>query len=337
MTTSLPGTRPPGPLSARTPEDLLAIAPVVLGFWPEESVVMLTFGAGRPFHARINLPPAPDQTLAALRELSDALFGPARRHGVAQVVLLYFTADPEAAAGAHRALRRAARRAGIEIVTALSADGARYREVSATGRRPGPGVPYDLSVHPFVLQALVTGRLTHRTRDEMVASLAADDAASAAVGAALCRSGLVDAGPPGDGRAIGEQGRWVEGLVRRGVASGRAPTDEELARLLWVMQSVRVRDAAWSLIGRADADAHVCWWSAVLARTPDELVAAPAALLGWACWQAGDGARAWAAVDRCRAADPDYALAAYLAVILDNAVPPDHWESGFDWALGLPE
>ena len=51
---------PPAPsttsLVARTPEDVLAVVPIVLGFVPEESVVMLTFGAERTFHARVDLP-----------------------------------------------------------------------------------------------------------------------------------------------------------------------------------------------------------------------------------------------------------------------------------------
>ena len=47
-------------LTARGPEDLLAAVPVVLGFHPQESLVMLTFGALRSFHARLDLPSAPD-------------------------------------------------------------------------------------------------------------------------------------------------------------------------------------------------------------------------------------------------------------------------------------
>ena len=44
-------------LTTRTPEDVLAAVPVVLGFEPLDSVVMLTFGGGETFHARVDLPP----------------------------------------------------------------------------------------------------------------------------------------------------------------------------------------------------------------------------------------------------------------------------------------
>ena len=43
-------------MTARCPEDLLAMVPVTLGFTPTDSVAMLTFGAVHPFHARVDLP-----------------------------------------------------------------------------------------------------------------------------------------------------------------------------------------------------------------------------------------------------------------------------------------
>ena len=49
------------PFTARCPEDVLAVVPVLLGFVPEESVAMLTFGAPRVFHARVDLPPSREE------------------------------------------------------------------------------------------------------------------------------------------------------------------------------------------------------------------------------------------------------------------------------------
>ena len=44
-------------LRAKNPEDLLAMVPQVLGFHPEESLVLLTLGeATDRFHARVDLP-----------------------------------------------------------------------------------------------------------------------------------------------------------------------------------------------------------------------------------------------------------------------------------------
>lgn len=330
-------TTAPLSLTAHDADDLLAVAPVLLGFWPERSIVMLTIGAHRPFHARIDLPPLDEQTPRVHRLLDTRLLEPARRHGAARVVLLYFSDEPVAAASVHRALRRCCARRGIGIATALLADGTHYRELE----HPDPvqrrrRQPYDSTAHPFVRDALASGRIAHPTRDAMVGSLAQQPAAATAVATALVAQGYADRGIPTSGRAVRDAGQWTLATVAELVAGAAVPTDADLARLLWLLQAPRVRDAAWSHLTAATAGAHVRLWTDALRRAPEALSPAPAALLGWAAWQSGDGALAWAAVDRCRRADPDYRLADHLAVLLDHAVSPDQWSGEVDWAAGLP-
>jgi len=345
-------------MTARTPEDLLAAAPAVLGFWPDHCVVLMTFGARHPFHARTDLPPAAAQTPAVQRAVGERLLGPARRHGATHVVLLYYGADRDAET-LHRHLRRVCRRSGLGVILALHADGTHYRDLdepppesrpprphrrrhhpsrktSRQAARQARRHPYDVSTHPFVLEAIVSGRLAHRSRAELAASIDQDPVAAAATAAALGEGGVADAGVPATGRAIRDAGEWVLATVRRLLAAGTEPTPAELARLLWLMQSPRVRDAAWSELDRASADAHVRLWSGAVRRAPDTLVAAPAALLGWSAWQAGDGALAWIAVDRCLAASPGYRLAEHLGAILQQALPPEHWTGSGRWDRGLP-
>jgi len=59
---------------------------------------------------------------------------------------------------------------------------------------------------------------------------------------------------------------------------------------------------------------------------PQHVRAAPAALLGFAAWLAGNGALAWCAVDVAEEAEPGYPLAALLASTLAGAVPPAVWQ-----------
>ena len=68
------------------------------------------------------------------------------------------------------------------------------------------------------------------------------------------------------------------------------------------------------------------FWSDVVRRGPTPLLAAPAALLAFAAWQAGHGALAWCALDRCGEADARYPLAELVTHALERAVPPDVWE-----------
>ena len=51
-------------------------------------------------------------------------------------------------------------------------------------------------------------------------------------------------------------------------------------------------------------------------------VPAPASLLAFTAWQAGDGALANIAIDRALAADPAYSMALLLRDIMDAGVPP---------------
>ncbi|GAA3651112.1 hypothetical protein GCM10022237_08600 [Nocardioides ginsengisoli] len=343
MTTTPSLTRPPlvPTLTAHDATDLLALAPVVLGFWPEHSIVMFTLGARRPFHARLDLPPLAEQTAATRRLVDNRLLAPARRHDARRVVLLYYDDHRPAAASIHSTLRIGCRRAGIGIAAALHVDGETYSDLEAPERAMRlRRTPYDVTGHPFVRDAIATGRLAHQTRDDLVASVARDPEAAQAVSAALLAGGHLDRGIPVTGRAVRAAGEWVSALVQRLLAEARADpvplADPELARLVWVMQSLTVRDAAWALITASSAPAHVAVWRDVVRRAPDELAPAPAVLLGWAAWQAGDGALAWAAVDRARCADPHYRLAHYLAMLLENAVSPDVWTPEFDWAAGLP-
>lgn len=331
-------TTTPPLLTVHSREDLIALAPVLLGFWPRESVVMLTLGSARPFHGRIDLPPAARLAHAGPHLFDDALLRPALRHGARAVVLLYFTADRAAAVAAHAVLRAGCTRTGLPVAVAVAADGERWTDLEDPGG-PGTPVPYDAAGHPFVRAALASGRLRHATRADLMASLEPDPAALDAVLDVLVGAGRAAgaaSGLPVGARAVRAQGEWVAATVARGVGEGTPPGPDVVARLVRVLPVPRVRDAAWSLIDRAGAGAHARFWAAVLRATPDELAAPPATLLGWAAWQDGDGALAWAALARAARGDPAYPLAADLARLLRHAVPPEVWAGGFDWTLGLP-
>jgi hypothetical protein len=317
-------------LTARTPEDVLAMVPVVLGFVPEESVAMLTFGAATPFHARVDLPGRADGAVVEadveepveeeVGEVVDQLLAPARLHGVRQVLFVLYTADELLARTTARALVRAFERHGIEVIEALRADGCRW--YAATGRRAGIppwGVPYDVSAHPFLVRAVLDGRVTHRSREELRGTVATDPEAVAGVVVALAEL-------TGDPRAEGAADpAWAGELVVRHVAAGTRPSDAEVGRLLRGMLDLDVRDATWAPLRRATARDHVRFWSDIVRRAPAPLLTGPAAVLALAAWLAGHGALAWCALDRCAEADPDDSLATLVAEVLQRAVPPDAW------------
>ncbi|MCW2766863.1 MAG: hypothetical protein JWO11_2822 [Nocardioides sp.] len=304
-------------LTARSPEDVLAIVPVVLGFVPSDSVVMLTFGAAHTFHARVDLPDDPDD----LTDLVDALLEPARHHRVRRVVFVVYSTDPRLARRVRRALTGSFERSGVDVVDVLRADGERWFPLA--GGHPGVparGVPYDVTAHPFLAQSVLEGQVTHGSRDELAAMLEADPDGVRAVTEALG-----DPAPPCD-----DDADWVRAMVAQHVTDGTTPDPADTARLLAAIADRTTRDVAWTLMTQDTAREHVRLWTDVVRRAPGPLVPAPAGLLGFAAWLSGHGALAWCAIDRCIEADPDYTMASLIAQVLTRAVPPSVWSG--EWS-----
>ncbi|GAA1475796.1 hypothetical protein GCM10009623_02420 [Nocardioides aestuarii] len=303
---------PPTTLTARSPEDLLAVARVVLGFDPDDSVVMLTFGGPGPFHARVDLPP-PRCAADELALLADTLLRPALRHRVEATVLLVFGDDDRTARRAVRAVTRSLEGAGIACLEAIRAHAGRWHPLHGRLRGAGSaGVTYDVTAHPFVVDAVLRGRVIHGSRAELAATLDADPELSAAV--TRCRP------------AAAASPEWAAATARHHALAGTVPPAPEAARLLEAVAEQSVRDAVWGDVERGEARHHVELWSALVRRAPDDLVAHAAAVLAFVAWLSGDGALAWCGVDRARAACPDHSLAALVASALEGAVPPSSWD-----------
>ncbi len=302
-TSGTPDTPDRTVLTFRTPEDVLAAVPVLLGFEPADSVVMLTFGGRETFHARIDLPPPTevDEGIALLLE-------PARAHGVTQVLLVVYSDRPRYGARVVARFAEAFLEAGIRVATTLRADGRRWFQ----GARPG--VPYDITGHPFLARAVLDGQVVTGTRDDLATRLR-PTAGVAAVEAAL------DAVPAYDATE-------VAACVWRALDTGRFD-DADLAGVLQGVHDLGVRDAAWASVSRHEAAAHVALWTDAVQRSPDRHVGGPAAILALACWLAGNGALAWCAVDRCVEVDPDNSLARLVGELLSRAVPPSSWDASW--------
>lgn len=310
---------------AKSPEDILAVVPVVLGFEPRRSVVMLTFGGVAPFHARIDLPVRGDPDAAGA--LSATLLGPCRRHGVRRVLFVLYDASASLSRHLGRRLRNDFEVGGIEVVECLRVD--RRRWFCAEGRRAGvppEGVPCDPGAHPFRAQAVLDGRVTLRSREDLAASLAADEEAISRVAAAVAGAEVLSMAA-------------LARLCRRHATAGSVPDDATLASMLLTVRIGSLRDGAWVWLTRDAAPAHVALWSDAVRRAPHDLMPSAAAVLAFAAWLEGHGALAWCALDRCFAEDPEHSLGRLVADMLTVAHPPTAWapftdDGGAAWLAG---
>ena len=311
----------PKTLRASHPEDLLAAVPLVLGFHPQDSVVMLTFGSpGQSFHARVDLP----RTTGETQEVADVLLAAARRNEVPSVGFVYYTDDAEAARGAHAVLEAEFGVEAIAVKVVMRADGRRW--YSPADDLGGPGVPYDVASHPFSAQAVFEGAVTHASRTALAATLEPDPEAVESVRAVLPEVITDRVAGRVAGRQWGAEARWTHELVDRHLADGRAVAADDLPRLLLALCDDGIRDSVASTMARPSARAHELLWTDVLRRSPDDVLAAPATLLALAGWLAGDGALAWCALDRAGLADRADGLPSLIAQVLEHAVPPSAWQ-----------
>lgn len=312
-------------LTASKPEDLLAAAPLVLGFRPEQSLVMLTFGRGGGFHARVDLPPPGDAS--AVDEIVALLLAPCRAHRVATVAFLVYSADSRQAAELAAALVPAFVADGINVVDLLRAHAGTWCSVPVTadGEETAPRA-YDDQHHPFTAQSVLDGRVTHQSREALRETLAPDPSRRARWEGLMAE--LDDPGPAELPSVLDLLDTWVE--------TGAEPDDEGAARMLRLATRVEVRDAALYAVTRATAHRHLRVWSCLLRGAPDEQVPDVAALTAFCAWLAGDGALAWCALDRCFAVDDSHRLGRCLAECLERALPPSAWEDAAE-RHGLPE
>jgi hypothetical protein len=316
------------------PEDLLALVPILMGFHPDQSMVVLTVGgATQPVHARVDLPQHAHHMQEA-DELAAHLAAVARRAGVTSVAVVVYTTDCALSRTVVDALVRSMTDARVHVACVVRSDGVRWWSVHEDGEWGGE--PYDVSSHPLVVRSIVDGTVVLGSRQQLADSLRGDDPGEVeeisrlaeVVGAdvaAATRSGAGTSSSPVPA-TLQTEGRWLLGRVRRFLRDGERLGAADVARLAALVTAQTLRDLAWAEITRENAARHVDLWRDVVSRVPVHLRAAPAGLLGFSAWLTGNGALAWCAVECAEEADAGSPLAGLLTQVLAGAVPPSAWQ-----------
>jgi hypothetical protein len=310
---------------ARSATDLIAVVPAVLGFHPEDSVVLLTFGPpGGSFHARVDLPVETTEQECVTDVLVDAVVA----NRVRRAAVLLYTDDIEAARAQGELLVGRLVELAVDVIEVVRVDAGRWWPVPEDG---SPGSAYELETHPFTAQRVFEGHVVHRDRAELADSLVGTDEEDA-VAVALSATRFVDlaatsreASDPAR-RFLRSEARWLQQRLRTRLEDGRPIGPSDAGRLLVLASLVPTRDVAWAEITRETSGTHVDLWRELVRRSPRDLLPGACSLLAFAAWQHGDGALAWCAIDRCLEVDPDYSMAHCVAEVLTRAVPPGVWE-----------
>lgn len=325
-------------LAVRSPADLIAAVPYLLGFHPADSVVVVAMRGRRiVFAARADLPDAGDPTLPA-RHLAGVID---RQGPEAATVIGYGTAAR--VTPTVDAIRQALADAGLVVLDALRVTDGRYWSYLCTEVDccPPDGTPYDPGASEVTAAAVFAGQVALPDRAALTAQVAplggpvrvAMRQAAERAERRLVR--LLDEAPAADllgGRSLRTAGVAAVRKALRRHRRGERLTDDEVAWLSLLLTHLPVRDHAWERTDGRDED--ISLWTDVLRRTEPELIAAPASLLAFAAWRAGQGALAAVALERGLSAHPDYSLALLLDDLLRRGVPPSELDG---WpAVGMP-
>ncbi|HEY9482908.1 MAG TPA: DUF4192 domain-containing protein, partial [Micromonosporaceae bacterium] len=300
--------------AVKTPTDVLAVVPYLLGFTPERSIVVIAMRDRRVvFQARADVP-ATDEIAAVAGHLATVV----ARQRVDSALIVAYGADAEVRPAVD-VLRESLEERRVTVSDALRADGGRYW--SYVCRRPDccppAGTPYDVATTALAAEATYAGLSPAASRGELEARLApVGGLARIAMRAASERAEqrlrdlIDDAGrrtsDAGHPASDGDRATEVEcaNLARAAVydagvravdeANARigaiAPLDDDaLAWLALLLVSVPVRDYAWERVDR-NVEGSLDLWTDIVRRAEPDLVAAPATLLAFAAWRNGGGA-----------------------------------------------
>ena len=314
---------------------MLAVVPHLLGFHPELSFVVIG-AAGRRQQVelgfRYDLPDPPDAAVAA--EIADHAVAVLTERRVSTVIGIGYGPGRLVTPVAD-ALAAAVRRSRLRLRELLRVEDGRYWSYLCGNVNccPAEGTPFDYPSHPVAAAMTVAGLAAYPDRAALASTLASvTGAAAQAVDQAIERActeaqALVgQAQQEGGGNpmrlAVIEGRRTVREAIRVYRAGGSITDPHGFARLLVGLVNLPVRDDAWARMVPEHQEEHLRLWADVVRRATGPWLPAPAALLAFTAWQAGDGTLANVALDRALAADPDYSMARLLREILAAGVPP---------------
>ncbi|MGV9251041.1 DUF4192 family protein [Streptomyces sp. NPDC003697] len=357
------GHGPEHQVTLRTPAELADALPYLLGYRPEDSVVLVALhdqgGRGRfGGRARLGIPTSVDDWPSAARQLARGLITGSERKGAKPGQMVAFLCQEPAPGESGRevvrrleplahTLRIECGRLDVPVIEALCISGGRFWSYCCPTDAccPEDGLPMGLpGTSVLAAAAAYAGIQVRGSLSELRARLlpretfaaAEQEIALDAAGLALVPRILDDTS-----RAeVAEETLCLAGRVMRRFAeapgvTGIAPADlrddallshEEAAALILGLQDRTTRDRAAEWMEGDEAGPALRLWRALARRCVGpygEHAAAPLTLAGWVAWSAGDGIEAREALAMALGADPHYLFARLLHQACNEGLDPE--------------
>ncbi|WP_406690535.1 DUF4192 domain-containing protein [Saccharopolyspora sp. ID03-671] len=312
------------------PGALLAAVPHLIGYYPSESLIVLTF---HNVHTRPELVagilvdlPDPDGYDHTIAKLITPLLADPEISGVIAIITTPTRTDEDLP---HRELvTRLAHECGeisVPVLQALWTPGFRTDAPWISYADPlSSGTIDDPTASPFALASMVAGETTYSSRDEVVNLLQSrcDEATAARWNAELDSLTEHSLNDTGSDRQDVERQLVLDTIVA--LHHGGEVTESVLIRVLHAIGDVEVRDAVLSTaLGRYSRAAERLWITLIRSAPPCREVVEATVLLAFSAYTRGHGALAAIALERALDTDPDHTLTRLLTQATALGITPD--------------
>ncbi|MEH0547381.1 DUF4192 family protein [Streptomyces sp. B21-105] len=350
-------------VTLRTPAELADALPYLLGYRPEDSIVLVALqdegGRGRfGGRARLGIPSNPDDWQAVAEQLARGLVTGGERRGArpAQMVA-YLCQEPTKGETGRQTMERlqplaqqlrvACGRLDVPVIEALCIADGRFWSYCCAGKAccPVEGVPMGLpGTSVMAAAATYAGIQVRGTLRELRARLQPlESAAALEQEVALDTAGLElvprildgSSRPSVADETIGLARLVMSRLADAPVVPGSPAADvrddellapDEAAALILGLQDRVTRDRAAEWMEGDEAAPALRLWRALARRCVGpygEHAAAPLTLAGWVAWSSGDELEAREALAMALGADPGYLFARLLHQACNEGLDPE--------------
>ncbi|MFK0293964.1 DUF4192 domain-containing protein [Streptomyces sp. NPDC090442] len=348
-------------VTLRGPADLADALPYLLGFYPDDSIVMVALHGERARFGgrlRLGIPTDPSHWPDVSDQLADCLITGARKRSGSLVGILVFLCHEPAPGESGRdvkerlrplaqRLRTACGALDVPVLEALCLTNGRFWSYCCPDYRccPADGTPLLLpGTSVMAAAASYAGMQVRGSLKEMEARLAPrtgprgadqekalDDAAAELLprmfrpdGALVVQRDTLELAAAMIHRF--RQDTPAGSNRARDACDDALITDAEAATLILGLQDRTTRDRAAEWMDGPEAAAALRVWRALARRCAggySEHAAAPLTLAGWVCWSMSDGPSARVALSRAVTVDPDCVFAQLLHRAINEGLDPE--------------
>ncbi|MFD9504400.1 DUF4192 domain-containing protein [Streptomyces sp. NPDC060035] len=349
-------------ITLRGPAELADALPYLMGFHPNDSVVMVALHGGRGRFGgrlRLGIPQSPKEWAPVADQLAQCLIsGSERRDTRPDAIVVFLCQDPADGESGNQAmerlrpfaqrLRTACGALDVPVLEALCISDGRYWSYCCPDGRccPAEGNPLALpGTTVMAAAAAYAGIQVRGSLREMEARLSPWDSAAAAAAeqeraldsaGAVLMARILDTG--GRREVAGETLTLARALMERlegtpaatpsdaDICDDRLISSDEAAAVILGLQDRETRDKAAEWMEGREAETALRLWRALARRCVGPYVehaAAPLALAGWVSWSSGDEPGARVALGLALQADPDYTFAQLLHQACNEGLDPE--------------